>query len=174
MSNHKKNLIIAPIIFLAFSVSAFFFVYSDIRAKNNAAERTLAKWQSEYANRENIRSLNQSVKDIAPQKALLETHFVESSDVVPFLNTVEGLGTEAKAQANITSVAVSTDTNPVLLVEVQATGSFESLYKFLMLMENSPYEIEVDSLDLQQSDALDASSGAWKADFKISLLSFIQ
>ena len=179
MTNHKKNLIIIPVVFLLVASVAFFFIYHDMWAKNSSAESTLAQWQSDYSSREEIRSLNESMKAIAPQKAQLETHFVQSADVVPFLNTIESLGTEANVQASIVSVAISQDQTPSLLVDVSSSGSFVSTYDFLMLLENSPYEIEIDSVDMLKASTLDASGKTlkapeWKGDFKIKLLSFIQ
>ena len=92
MQHNKKNLIafIATVFFI-FSLAVFFFVYREINIKNKNTEDILLQWQLEYSKREEIKSLNRFVIDIEPEKNLLETHFARSSDVVPFLNTLEML-----------------------------------------------------------------------------------
>jgi len=80
-------------------------------------------------------------------QALLETHFIKSSDVVPFLNTIEALGPAVGASAEIDSVDTSPD-GASLIVELQASGSFGAVYKFLTLLENSPYELNFLSMDI--------------------------
>lgn len=58
---------------------------------------------------------------------------------------------------------------------MSANGEFEDLKKFLLLLENSKYEIEITNLDLNKEFA-DPSSGVtsfWKANIGIKVISFI-
>ena len=65
-----------------------------------------------------------------------------------------------------------------LVVGINATGSFESLYKFFTLLENSPYELDFLSLNMQSQitggELGENQMARWSADFKVKLLSFIQ
>ena len=167
----KKSLILS-VIFLIFSCFVFIFLYKDINSKKEMSQLAQEKWQTEAISRENAKSLINSVKIIEPQKALLETHFVQSSNVVPFLDTIEKITKDVGATAEVVSVDVAKD-NPALIVEMNASGSFETIYKLIMLLENSPYNLEFISVNIKDSDTSVGKSSQWTATFQIKLLSFI-
>ena len=95
---------------------------------------------------------------------------------MPFLDTIEALALKAKAKAEVILVDVPKNTT-TLVVEVRAEGSFDGVYKFLNLLENSPYEIEFISVDMQKSGVSDPKNkepSKWTSSLKIRLLSFIK
>ncbi len=122
-----------------------------------------------------MRSLANLIDHIESERAVLDTHFVRSSDIVPFLATIESLAQKVGGKAEVTSVDIPQD-DSLLVVELKAGGSFEALYKFVMLLENSPYELLFISANIQNPGIQDLpTSGAseWTATFKINLLSFL-
>jgi hypothetical protein len=157
------------ILFMLIFLFAFLFLLQKINKNNEHAEYILLEWNTETARRNGINALNDSIKDIEKEKILLDTHFVKSSDIVPFLDMIEGLGPKLKAKAEITSVDVLPE-SPGLMVGINATGSFDGLIRFLMLLENSPYEIEFNSMSIKE---LSDKTFKWIIDLKINLLSFI-
>ena len=145
---------------------------------NGKAQLAENEWQTEAMRRDEIRTLEHSVKIIEGERAQLETHFAQSSDVVPFLDTIEKLSSKAGTKAEVTSVDIAKD-NTGLLVGMKASGSFAGVYKFLTLLENSPYELEFDGVDMHQQTILGdgkkvATVRTWNVIFKIKLLSFVQ
>lgn len=163
----KKMPLIFSIIFLAFSCFAFFFLYKEINNNKKISEKTQIEWQNETSRREDIRSLERSIKSISKEKTLLESHFAQSSNIVPFLDTIEKLALSSKNKSEVVSVDILQDGSG-LLIGLRASGSFEAIYKFLTLLENSPYELEFISVDMQR---LSLQAG-WEVVFKIKLLSF--
>jgi len=113
---------------------------------------------------------------IALERALLDRHFVENSDVVPLLNTIESLASSVSVAAEISSVDTAKDGSS-LSVGVRANGSFEALYKFFTLLENSVYELEFESFNMQKSSAQSDSEGVpvskWDASLKVKVLTFL-
>ena len=108
---------------------------------------------------------------------MLDSHFAQSSDVVPFLNTIEQLGIPTGTNVVVTSVMTGTN-NSELVVDLKVTGTFEQVYEFLALLENSSYEINFNSMDLhklslQNAATKNVGNGAWEANFEIQLLSFV-
>ena len=179
--NHMKNnfpkipLILSAIFFVFFGF-AFVFLYTKINDNNQKAEQGTIAWQTEALQRDEIKSLNHSIQMIADDRALLETHFAKSSDIVPFLDTIEKLAPEVGAKAEVSSVNTPADNG--LTVGLKASGSFEAIYKFLTLLENSPYELDFLSMDMHKLTGPSASgeniqNPGWEAVFKIQLLSFI-
>jgi len=177
-NNSQKTRLFLSVIFFVFFCLAFVFLYRKIDGNNQKAEQNAIAWQIEERRRDEIKSLDHSLQMIADDRALLETHFAKSSDVVPFLDTIEKLAPEAGAKTGIDSVSTMAD-SAGLIVGLKASGSFEAIYKFLTLLENSPYELDFLSMDMHKlavPDALDktASNLGWEAVFKIQLLSFVK
>jgi hypothetical protein len=117
------------------------------------------------------------LQKIVPDRALLESHFIKSSDVVPLLNIIENLAKESGISAQIDSVDAKTD-NTGLTVGLKVSGGFEAIYKFLTLLENSPYVLDFVSMDIHKilSPVVvdkSVSNASWEAIFQIQLLSFI-
>ena len=176
-NNFPKIPLFLSLMFLAFSLFTFVFLYKEIDQNIQESEQILTNWQAETNRRDQIKSLTNSVKMVDKERVLLESHFAQSSDIVPFLDTIEKLALEVGAKAEVVSVDISKD-NTLLLVEMRASGSFKTLYNFLNLLENSPYELEFSVVDMQKEEGQVVSNkGAkiskWQAVFRIKLLSFV-
>jgi len=172
----KISIIVSTIIFL-FACFIFLFLYRQINQNNEKAQAGMVAWQTETLRRSDIASLNSSLAQVAGDRTSLDTHFAQSSDVVPFLNSVEQLGTPSGTDVQISSVLTGTNNNE-LVVDLKATGTFSQVYKFLTLLENSPYEINFNSMSIHKSvvpttPTTKVSSSEWEADFEVQLLSFI-
>ncbi|MEK9182470.1 MAG: hypothetical protein AAB809_00135 [Patescibacteria group bacterium] len=173
----KKPLILSLILLIS-SFLVFFFLHREIQKNIIVSEQAQTAWQDETNKRDELQSLNRLIKNIKEERALLETYFIQSSDVVPFLNMIEKLGPRVGAGVEIVLVDMPRD-NSGLMVEMKVTGRFEALYKFLTLLENSPYELDFISMNMQRSGG-EAVSGAespipmWSAIFRVEILNFIQ
>lgn len=176
-NNFPKIKFFLSAIFFALSCFTLFFFYREINNKKRESQLKEIEWQNEAQRRDEINALDHSVKIIEEEKKELETHFAQSSDVVPFLNTIEGLASKVNTKAEIISVNISDD-HASLLVGMKASGSFENLYKLLTLLENSPYALEFVSMNMSREteanmEGKSAKVSRWNAVFKIKLLSFI-
>ncbi|MFA6520065.1 MAG: hypothetical protein WCT44_00470 [Candidatus Paceibacterota bacterium] len=171
-NNFQKIPLITSAVFFIIVLSAFLMLYKLINDNNRKANEGRVAWQTETDRRNEIRTLDQTLLRIAPDKALLDTHFAKSSDVVPFLDTIEQLATRVGAKAEVSSVDMLS-TGVGLVVGLKASGSFASLYKFLMLLENSPYELNFLSLDIRRNSVEEKGGVSWEAVFRIQLLSFV-
>ena len=171
--------LLTSLLLLAASCFVFLFLYREINNNNKISQLAQMAWQREATYRDEMKSLDLSIKMVEKEKTQLETHFTKSSDIVPFLDTVEGLAPKVGAKAEIVSVDIVKD-NPALMVEMKASGSFEAIYRFLRLLENSTYELEFLSLSMQnirgqdvsRAEAKGVKSSDWDAYFKMKLLSF--
>jgi hypothetical protein len=168
----KIPLLTAAIFFVLCAVALVFF-YRIISDNNQRTQEGRTAWQIEKQRRDDIRTLDRSLLKIAPQRAELDTHFAKSSDVVPFLDTIEKLAPMAGAKAEVISVD-TLPSNTGLVVGLKAVGSFTSVYKFLELLENSPYELNFISMNIDKVDTVNKKGGNWEAIFKIQLLSFTE
>ena len=178
-SYYPKTSLILSLLFLCVSLVAYFYAYKTIN-NNDAETRTKeAAWNKEAQRREEIRQLDNSIRIIANERATLETHFARSSDVVPFLDTIEALAPAVDALAEVTSVEILKD-HTGLLVGMSAEGTFQSLYKFITLLENSQYEIEFVWMDIKRQSDLPAEGSRvsvapiWDLVLRLKLLTFVE
>ena len=176
-NNFQKIFLFISMMVLLFLCAAFVFLYQKINDNNQKIQQGEIALQTETRQRDNIASLNRSLQKIAPDRALLEDHFIKSSDVVPFLNMIEKLASEAEVSVQIDSINNKED-NSELTVGLKTSGGFEMIYKFLTLLENSPYELHFISMDMRKLNSSGASdknikSSNWETVFKIQVLSFI-
>ena len=171
--NNKKSIVIFST-FLIISCFVFIFLFMKIQKNNTSAEEAEIKWQTEANQRQEITSLDNLLKNISDEKTELESHFAQGSDIVPFLNNIEELGTEAKVVAQVSSVDTS-QKNMGLVLSMKATGSFEAIYKFITLLENSPYTLEFISVNIEKDagDVTSTSMNSWTAILKFKLLTFV-
>ncbi|KKQ87315.1 MAG: hypothetical protein UT09_C0017G0002 [Parcubacteria group bacterium GW2011_GWF2_38_8] len=181
----QKKLLLISILFFAFACFLSVFLYRNISDNEKTLERIEAEWRTEATHREDAEFLIRSIKSAENEKALLEAHFIKNPDIVPFLDLLEDSALEAKAEFEVASVNIMENSSS-LVVEMKASGTFETIYKLLLLLENSPYELEFASVDIQNQNLnpqkIPASPGVgktkkeipqWEAVYKIRLLSFI-
>lgn len=169
-----KSLVVS-IIFFGLSCFIFIFLYRLVNNNKQTSQMMQEKLQTEMAHRESAKSLASSVKKVEQERVMLETHFVRSSDVVPFLDTIENLAKNVGTKSEVVSVDVSEDLSS-LVAQMRVSGSFEAIYKLVLLLENSSYELEFISMDIQNSNTENLSADQntkWNATFKIKLLSFV-
>lgn len=177
----KQIPLIISVIFVIVLSTGFFFLYKQINLNNEKALQSSIDFENETSRREEVKLLNNSIEGIKEDRASLTRHFAHSSDIVPFLDTIESLAPQVGAKAETVSVDILPD-NAGLMVRLNVSGSFKSVYKFLTLLENSPYELEVVALDIQReaSGEIDPTleivlpqDPKWQGVFAIKLLSFI-
>ena len=172
----KIKLIVAIIFFILLSV-ALVFLYQLTDGNRQKGQQDYITYQTEKLRHGDLATLNSSLSTIQDEQNSIQTHFAKSSDVVPFLDNMETLAGEVGATASVDSVDAPAD-NSGLAVNLKASGSFESLYKFLTLLENSPYELNFLGVDFHQLDQSNASgksvpSAKWEVILKVQLVTFI-
>jgi hypothetical protein len=172
----KISLIVSIMIFLLSGI-LFFFLYQKIEKNIATTKQTQIDLETEMARREDIKNFNSTFKSIMPDKTLLETHFAQSSNVVPFLNTIGQMARSVGTKSEVSAIEIAED-NTGLLVTMKDTGSFSQVYKFITLLENSPYELEFTSVEMSTvppDSTLKKSvqGNVWQAVLNMKLVSFI-
>jgi hypothetical protein len=175
----QKILLFLSIASFLILCALFFFFYQKIENNIAVAKQLQVNLQTEIAKREQIEDFNNSFKSITPDETLFETHFAQSSNIVPFLNAIEQMADSVGTQSEVSSISVAGD-NTGLIVDMNDTGSFSQVYKFITLLENSPYELQFDSVDMSitipntpDKKKGSAKGNVWQATIEMKLISFI-
>jgi hypothetical protein len=166
----KKGPLVLALVVLILAVGAFVFVYGRIQANQKIIAAARERSEEEAQRQQELRALENLLGSVESKRQELQRHFVEASNVVPFLNDLEELARRAGAEPQVEDVELGQDVSALssgLSAQIKARGTFEAVYKFLLLLENSPYELEVLSLDLSNDGQ------EWQGEFIVKLLSFI-
>src|SRR3989344_7773090 len=94
-NSFSKILFLFSIVFFCISIIIFLFFFQEIKNNDKESQMKELEWQTEAKERSEIRTLDNLVKTIKSERVQLETHFAQSSDIVPFLDTIEGLASRA-------------------------------------------------------------------------------
>jgi Tfp pilus assembly protein PilO len=167
----KTSLLLFLVLFLA-SAGVFLFLLGEVESKKRETIALRGEWLAEKSKRDNIENLATFMERYQQDIGELESHFVTSKDVVSFLDLMEGLGNKVGATSEVTLIDVPKDQS-YLTVEIKASGNFESIYKFISLLENSPYELEIMSMRMDSNSQTEGQN-SWSSVLKIKLLSFVQ
>ena len=175
--NLQKFPFIFPTIFLILTVTALLFLYKKINSNNQISDQISKELQTTSYQRDQMKSLARSIKLIGAEKTELENHFVSSSDAVLFLDTIEKSAGKVGVATEVASVDIVKDEE--LSISLKAAGTFEALYKFLTLLENSPYQVEFTSADIKKGGGegdptLKTKIRAWEAGLNIKLKTLTQ
>jgi len=180
----KKGPLIASVIFFVISIAVFVILKKEINNNNQITKERDAELQAATLKKDETKSSERLLKLVENERTLLGTHFIKSSDVVVLLDAIENLAPLVRVKAEVTQVDVAPD-NTSLSVGLSSSGTFEALYKFLKLLENAPYQLEITSMNMQkvgfveevattEGEAKVAGGVQWSAIFKLKLLGFIQ
>lgn len=168
-----KKYFIFSILFLLVSITLFFFMYQKVQDNEKISNEKEVEWYNYTTNQDKIDVLDNLLQETFVERGLLESHFAKSSDLVSFLDEIENLASSVGAQATISTVdPAKEEIDPAIGMRV--VGPFDSIYRFMILLENHTYELEIISFSMQQvnNPSLGESALAWNANFKIKLLSF--
>ena len=171
----KKVPLFIAVGFLALSVMLLLFVYKEMKENEALTEGANMEWQKENMRREELRSLERSLREIQNEKNLVEARFAQSSNVVPFLDSLESLAKESGARSEVVSVDIAKESEE-LLISLKTKGSFDATYKFIRLLETSPYYIKISSFDIERPRGGEEQTAAreWTGFFSVRLISFVK
>ena len=174
-----KNKSVTNLLLISISLSfvfcfVFIFLYRGINKNIKTTDKLKTELSEEMSRREEIKDFNESFKLIEQERNLFETHFVQHSNIVPFLNKIEDVAKSVNTQIEISLVEISKD-NIGLVIQMENTGTFSNIYKFINLLENFPYELEFSSINIYSdyTENKKSTDNLWKANITIKLISFI-
>lgn len=120
----------------------------------------------------NLKVLENFLSDTAPQREEISGGFVSENELIDFIEDLEGAGGNVGTEVKVESATFSGDKEAsVPSFRLQASGSFDSLFKLMLVLENLPYEIDFEDLSFTKSSA-DGKTSSWNGVFIIKLLSY--
>ena len=144
-----RNAFWALLLVVILAALGYAFALHELRI-TNAANASLTKQNNTIVEEESqIDTVRKGLEQTDARRATLTSYFVDAGNVVPFLETVEGYGKTVNASTSFTTVQMQKDPT-YLKVTVTARGSFQSIYRFIGMLEAAPYETAIQGVDIRQ------------------------
>ncbi|MEK7585478.1 MAG: hypothetical protein AAB455_03130 [Patescibacteria group bacterium] len=112
----------------------------------------------------NYNSWQEVLEASAADIARLNTSFVNSETLIKFIETLEATARESGVTMTLGEPTVGKTS---LAVGLKARGSFRDLYRFVLRLENLPYQLKVERLDL-------IGSIGWTGDISLTLGTYLE
>jgi len=179
MIQKKFSLALASFIILGVLMIVFLIIPLQKEIKKNAQDLTSIK--EERVNLENkiqnIEDFRENYRQIKPDLDKVENLFIEPKVPLAFIGFLEKLSRDCQLSMSIVPTASPISKNikeiwPFLSFQINSAGSFSNTSKFLEKLENNPYLIQIQDLNLSKALEKDStSSNDIKTSFLIKVFS---
>ncbi|OGF51524.1 hypothetical protein A2739_02855 [Candidatus Giovannonibacteria bacterium RIFCSPHIGHO2_01_FULL_43_100] len=167
---NSKLLLPASIVFLIALVLCLIFLYKIMERFSGESSETRGQIAIFNSQIKDLRVFENYIADTENEKLLLEKAFINRDELVMFIEDLERVGRDVGVDVRVESANLAAspkDIGPSLHLE--ARGNFSSVFKYSMLLENLPYEIAFEKIDIDKTGDVDAP---WRGDYIIKLLSY--
>lgn len=181
MSKGKQILFFMMILDIALLCAYGFFFYS-IKTATEEASALSYDLEEKRMNKDELSLLQHSLNETKEDREKLNSYFVRSGDIDPFIEELKSLGEEA--DTNIALSALTETPESTLTIDLRGTGTFQNLFYFMKLVEHVPYHIEFKKVYLNAAPISvedpagktknDQSARKWDASFTLTLFGYIK
>jgi len=162
--------IIAIVLYLI----SFWYVKSEFEKASYA----LNSAEISYEQKDKIQTTAQNVEELEPQIEKINSYFVESDDVVGFINLLEQKAKGQGTSIETTDVSIEEALGDLLYGEVlkislTVKGSWNNVMQYLNLVESLPYDIWITNTNLalkRNTDSENDNLYHWEADLTLLVL----
>lgn len=182
MSKNHTNLIlfISGVVMLA-TLATMIFFFKVVENKNKHTSATLVTLANKIVKKENSKVLKDQIDNVALIKETTQKHFVDSSEIDSFIDYLENLGNDSGTEVKVEDFQTSPDNKNILSVKLLSKGSFNNVMKFLVLIENTQYQVyiekasidkqpEVSNIDPKTGQPVSSGASVWQANVSFNVL----
>ena len=145
---------------------------------SQARSAQLQKEISESENRiESVNVLKKTLEELETERQAIEKAVVAENDLVGFIEFLESLARKNDVDLAIGSAFLPQKKEEALSFNLNLAGSFAALARFNILLENSPFGINVETSQIRKMSPDEKktkkTSKDWEAVFKINILNYL-
>lgn len=187
MKKNKTTPILIISIFVTISsIVLFVFFLKIIENKNEHALVVLATLQDKLKEKEDSIALSSKISEIKTIKDKIDKRFVKQNEIDKFVDYLENLGLSIGSDISVKGITIPESTKDVISIKIQVIGTFESVMKSIVLLENIPYQISITQIyynkdtggypqyDNSSPSSQKTKTAKWGADISFNILSLNQ
>jgi len=182
---YKQKITISIALIVGINLIAIFgwwFIYSGIQQKRDAIAALRREIDINERRMNNSRSLGVLLTDVKSDEEKITATFLNSNNIVKFIEDLEFLSRKASTTLEVDAIKLPTPEDDIQkpAFHFKITGVFSELFQYFTLLENLPYQIEIERVSLINPKTLNLvgitntkkSIPIWEAEFDIKLLSY--
>lgn len=152
---HYLHAIIMALIFLG-ALSAYAGWYAMVERESTSAVSLAGQIQAKTETVSRAQAAKTQLTRALSDQAAITGYFVNTNDIVPFLETLQITGAKYGAKVQVESVsAQAAEPHALLQLAVRITGSFDAVERTLGAIEYEPYDTRVQNVTLDTAGAGD-------------------
>jgi len=160
---HFTHVLLA-LLLLAGAIAAYGVSYHIVEQKSAEAAAAQNAIETKAQDAARAKEAQNQLASLKSDQAQIAQYFVATSDVVPFLTAIESTGHVFGTKVNVVSVAsVPGKPHSHLTLSISVTGPFDSVLRTVGALEYSPYDIALQNLTLDTTDAAAGAKSDWSA-----------
>ena len=150
-------------------VATYGFWYRLVGVESVEAARLSTEIDAKSLESSRIASAKTALATLDAQESGVGQYFVETKEIVPFLESLESTGKALGAAVTVASVSADTNgAHPHLTLSLKIAGSFDSVLRTLGAIEYGPYDSELLSLTFD-TPRQEGTTGSWTATATFSI-----
>ncbi len=157
--NHKKVIIrlILSLLFALIMLGLFIFINRVIKNKNLHISKILFTLHEKEDQNKNAVILKQKLREVESIQSTISSHLVDKKKPDVFVFFLEELGDRGGTTVDVKNISISKKESNTMNVDVTIEGSFNNVMKTISLLENTPYRLKINSIniDSHKKESLD-------------------
>ncbi len=167
---NSKTLLIVSLTLMLCSLFGIAFLYralEKLAEESSEAKERLLTFDSQL---KDFKIFESFIADTENERMLVEESFVSREELIKFIENIERVGVGSGVDVRVESANLAPDEkNSRPSFRLETSGNFSSVFRFPLLLENLPYEISFDEINITKSGDL---KEPWNAVYVIKLLSY--
>ncbi|HBT81821.1 hypothetical protein A3B26_01655 [Candidatus Giovannonibacteria bacterium RIFCSPLOWO2_01_FULL_48_47] len=120
----------------------------------------------------NLKAFEKILDERRSERAVIEDLFLNEKEIVRFIEDLEEAGRTSGVELEVQSAALAPGPKELgPSFRLSAAGDFNSLFQYLLLAENLPYETAWEQITLQKT-AAEGKAPSWSGLYTLKLLSY--
>lgn len=166
MRPNSKHYILLMVGLVSAIIASFgyWYVYRSIVVNAENKIKVLNEIAVNNRNKENENLLIEISKRTEADRKVLPSYIISEDKILEFIDSVEGIEKVSSTTMNLSSISKD-DSSEHVKVNVEIKGEWNNVRRALSLLENLPYSINIDNMNLLKS------SDEWNMSLSIRALS---
>jgi hypothetical protein len=147
-------LIVVSVTILLFSIFSLVYFFNIIKNKNINISAANIAFEKKASAQDNMNELKNKIIELGNTQKSISSHFVNTESIDTFVEYLENTGTSNDIDLSVKSVDIPKNEKNKIFVSINMTGSFSNVMKIMAILENSQYNIVINSSYLNKETSV--------------------